>query len=66
MTRACAAAAVLLAAAAALTQTALAGDAPRQALLRSTAAPLDARLPLSSDVTTPPDVLPGGSRVTGS
>jgi len=66
MTRVGAAGAAIAVAAAALTQTALAGDAPRQALLRSTAAPLDARLPLSSDVTTPPDVLPGGSRVTGS
>src|SRR5262245_14968264 len=67
MTRAGAAAAVLLAAAAALTHgAALAADAPTSVLLRSTAVPLAARLPLSSDVTTPPDVLPGGARVTGS
>lgn len=67
MTRAGAAAAVVVAAAAALTQGAAhAADSTRQVLLRSTAAPLDSRAPLASDVTTPPDVLPGGARLTGN
>src|SRR5262245_60784842 len=51
---------------AALTHAALAADAPRHVLLRSTAVPLDARVPLATDVTMPPDVLPVGARVRGS
>jgi len=67
MTRACAVAAVLLTAAAALTHApAHAAEPARTVLLRSTAVPLDSRSPLTADVAVAPDVLPGGSRVSGT
>ena len=66
MTRARAAAAVLLAAGTALTHTAAhAAEPPRTVLLRSTAVPLDSRAPLTVDVQAAPDVFPGGSTVSG-
>jgi len=67
MTRACAAVAVLLIAAAALTHApAHAAEPARTVLLRSTAVPLDSRSPLTADAAVAPDVLPGGSRVSGT
>src|SRR6188472_1804186 len=67
MKRARAAAAVLLTAAAALTHApAHAAEPARTVLLRSTAVPLDSRSPLTADVPVASDVLPGGSRVSGT
>jgi hypothetical protein len=58
---------MLLTAAAALTHApAHAAEPARTVLLRSTAVPLDTRSPLTADVPVAPDVLPGGSRVTGT
>jgi len=66
MTRGWAATAVFLAAGAALTHSAARAAEPGQTvLLRSTAVPLDTRAPLTADVPPAPDVLPGGSRLSG-
>ena len=66
MTRVGAAGATIAVVAAALTHAAAqAGEPARTVLLRSTAVPLDSRAPLTTDVSVAPDVLPGGSRVSG-